>query len=191
MNRRKNRSVKKRVSVILTGILLALLLLSIAPAALDTVVAYMFKKSAEVTNVLEAANVTIEVEETFTNNVKENVHIRNSGNTPVYIRVAIVEYWMKDGVYVAKPEGVTPNKDIADGDWMKIGELYYYINRVEVNGETTDLIRKATTDLPEGYTYHMDIHAEAIQALPEKAVKEAWGLYVDKNGQLTQTPPTA
>ena len=39
---------------------------------------------------------------------------------------------------------------------------------------------------PDGYDLSVEIIASGIQSTPDGAVKEAWGMTVDANGQLTK-----
>ena len=189
MYRGKYSFKKKRSVFILPGILLAFFLPLLVITSFDAAMAYMYKQSDEVTNKLEMATVSVDVEETFDGTTKSNVYIRNTSNIPVYIRATIVEYWKKDGVYVPKPEGGVVIIDKLGDGWLKVGDVYFYPNQVAVNGETSNLIDKVTVTMPEGYTYHMDIYAEAIQAHPKDAVQDAWGVYVGTDGELTTTAP--
>ena len=112
---------------------------------------------------------------------------------PVYVRVALIVTWQKDGnVYGQQPvEGtgkdylITYNTD----DWFLGADGYYYCKNPVPSGGTTPALMKKDEqaikqigDAPdEGYTMHVEVAAETIQAVGStdsntKAVMDAWGM---------------
>lgn len=175
---------RKSAIAIFIGMLMIVLVWLFSLDSIDSVLAYMFKQSDQVTNVLEPAAVSVDVEENFDGQTKSNVCVRNNGDVPVYIRVTLVEYWKKDGDYVPKPDGASTHIVMGSDGWLKNGMVYYYTTPVAVGEKTTDLVKSATATIPEGYTYHLDVYAEAIQAKPVDAVTQAWKVTVDETGKI-------
>lgn len=173
-------------------ILLAVSLLLILSAAIGGTVAYLIDQTGSITNTFTPAKVTPEVKEDFGNNVKNNVQIKNDGNVPAYIRVKIVVTWKdKDGnVYGAAPKAGTDYNwtMLENSKWFLKDGFYYYSEPVAAEG-TTDVLFTDCKPLagraPDGYSLSVDIHAQAIQAEPTRAVTSAWDVQVDANGNLT------
>ena len=114
----------------------------------------------------------------------------------MYIRARYFVVWRHNNSIVTKPDNVritiTPPTDTqwvegADGYW-------YYPDAVAPDSSTSELIDKAeVTGLLEGdgYTVDLEILSQAIQAVPDEAVEEAWSndkVTVDaNNGSLSIT----
>ena len=184
----KRLAGKKRSWAILLGALLVVTSLVLLPKTIESVVAYMYKQTDSVTNILEPAKVLVDVEESFDGQTKSNVSVRNHSDIPVYIRVTVVQYWKKDGGYVPQPDDGQVYIEMGSDDWLQSGDMYYYKSPVQVGAETADLINQVTAKMPEGYTYHLDIHAEAIQSNPARAAQESWGITVDSEGEILSIP---
>lgn len=137
--------------------------------------AWLVSAPDPVTNTFEYAKVACSVHEEFDGNVKTDVKIYNDGNTSAYIRAKIVATWQDaDGnVY---PEAPVINPEINSNDWKQDGEYYYCNTKVAAKTSTPVLIYScANVPAPEeGYALHVEILADAIQAEPANAVKEAW-----------------
>lgn len=152
--------------------------------------AYLTEVSGPVTNRFAAAQVTCRVVETFTNQVKTNVKIQNTGNTHAYIRAAIVVTWKageNGDVYGSLPklgEDYLLTLNPA-GDWFAADDGYYYYARpVEPGGNTAVLIQSCQPvagKAPSGYGLNVEILSSAIQSDPKEAVNQAW------NGVQAQT----
>ena len=56
-------------------------------------VAFLIDKTNPVKNTFVPSKVTCEVKETFDGTTKTNVQIKNTGDIPAYIRVALVTYF--------------------------------------------------------------------------------------------------
>lgn len=184
MHRGKHQAKRKHRWLILAGIVLATVALILLPKIIEPVMAYMFRQTDTATNLLEPAIVMVDVEETFNGKTKSDVFVTNHSDIPVYIRATLVQYWKKDGGIVPKPAGAETPIEMGSSNWLQSGDVYYYISPVSAGGKTENLIDQATVKMPEGYTFHMDIYTEAIQAEPLRAVEEAWGVTLDENGQI-------
>lgn len=181
--RRSNRSLVLTISVIA-------LVVCIVGASL----AYLFTKSAGITNTFTPAEVTTDIVEKLEKDVKESVQIKNSGNIEAYIRAKVVVTWKAtDGsgnVYGQMPvKGThyTVNYNITD--WFEVGGIWYYRQPVAAGSTTsnllTDMKKAADVTVPDGYDLSVEIIAEAIQSQPRTTVTEAWKVNVDTNGNLT------
>lgn len=136
------------------------------------VIAYLMQ-NAEVNNAFSAGRVTCEVEETFINNIKSNVKVKNTGNTDEFIRAKIVVNWVSDNddhtVYGIKPvPGPGNDYQIIFGTfgWDYEDDGYYYYDQAVAAGETTgNLIETCALlgEAPEGYHLSVEIIADAIQ----------------------------
>ena len=173
------------------SIFIAILLL-IAGGGAGVTLAYLSSHSALV-NQFEVGTVTTQINEEFDGKEKKNVSVTNSGNIPVYVRVAIT-IWEKDvdgnllwSPY--NPENLGSNTGLSfdmtnDTNWVKgIDGYYYYILPVKAEGKTTDLI----TSCKANDNWIVDINVQSIQSNPIDAVKEAWTTvtHVDSDGKLT------
>lgn len=196
------KNIKKKT---LLTISVALLL----SVAVGVTLAYILTKTEPVENTFNPSKVACAVVENDkadentagiaeTDSNKTNVHIKNTGDTDAYIRVAVVVNWMsEDGkrVWVEKPvedtdytiqwnhEGWTPGED----------GYYYYNSAVSLGGLTGVLIEEAK--LKDGVTpptgtdgtvYHLSIEivASAIQAkgMGADSAQEAWVKAQQQNG---------
>lgn len=160
--------------------------------------------SAQVTNKFDLASLTGEISEDppdDVDNVKRDVYFTNTGEVDAYIRVAVSASWTLDenGTQLANVSAentyttVVPNPT----KWVKYGDYWYYTEPVEA-GEFTDILftsvkPKSSAELGEKYKglhFRYDVSAQLIQAEPEDAVKNAWGVTIDENGvhPVTQNP---
>ena len=147
--------------------------------------AYLVDKTPEVKNTFEPAHVSTAVDETFKNGVKSDVKIKNTGDIDAYIRATVVVNWASDtevGVVsgTAPKEGTDYTIDWTMVNWIKVGDYYYYTQKVAAKGETkqlfTDCKLKEGVTPPSGYHLQVTILADGIQAEPIDAVKQAWGV---------------
>ncbi len=178
---------KKKVSLLLVSLVL------IAAIAVGSTVAFIATSTNSITNTFNPANVTIDIDEKFENGVKTDVKVKNTGNTDAFIRAKIVVTW-KDAsgnVSATKPvEGTDYTMTLNETNWFRGSDGFYYCKTsVAPNGGSTPvLIEKCekTGTPPDGYDLSVEIIASGIQSTPASAVKEAWGMTVDANGQLTK-----
>lgn len=169
------KNMKKTV-VLLTAIAVLLC------ATVGGTVAYLVTSTRSITNTFTPSNVTISIEENMSGNVKNDVKIKNIGNTAAYIRAAVVVTWQDESgnVYGQVPvENVDYSISWSKDKWSEPNNgYYYYTSSVAPNDETGVLFTacKPKKAAPaEGYTLHVEIIAEAIQSTPASAVREAWG----------------
>lgn len=193
--------------------LLVCLLLTVAIAVSSTI-AYLFTSTDPVVNTFVPVTPGIEIPEYMHETIKENATIQNTGDVDSYLRAKIVATWQneKGEVYPAEPKLDEHYKMQIGANWVLNGKYYYYkkvaapgqpavikdANEEIKYGEGVDaadmLIIKAEviSQAPvEGYTLHIEILGQAIQAEPKAAVKEAWGINITSEGYVEAETGTA
>lgn len=159
---------KKLLTLVLCLVLLAVL-------GIGGTLALLSSSANPVINTFVAGSVSADVVETLngTKTTKTSIQVENTGESPVYVRVRIVDYWMEDGEILPKASqmNVTP----ASG-WKKMGQYYYYMTPLsadEGQNLTTNLL---AAPLEMGVGQVIDVLAETVQATPADAVLEVWGV---------------
>lgn len=158
----------------------ALALALVLTLSVGGTIAYLITDTGPVTNTFTPGNVACEVIEKFDGTTKSDVKIKNTGNTDAYIRAAIVVNWIDTNGHFA-PEVVNNDEyrlDLGNG-WIEQGGYYYWPSSVAASAETGKLIQSCSPNVTkEGYTLCVEVLADAIQATPINAVKDAWGVTV-------------
>ena len=182
------RNNKRKSRVLLSSLVIALMFV------VGVTTAYLMTNTNSITNTFQPAQVACAVEETFDGTTKENVKIKNTGNTEAYIRAAVIVTW-KDGengnVYGSAPvAGEDYEININSGDWFMASDgYYYYKSPVASGGETGVLISSCTAvqgKAPVGYGLNVEILCTAIQSTPTDFVTERWqAVTVNSVGELT------
>ena len=159
----------------------ALALALVLTLSVGGTIAYLITDTRPVTNTFTPGNIACAVVESGWkdgNTTKKDVTIQNTGNTDAYIRAAIVVNWIDTNGHFA-PEAVSNNEyslDLGNG-WIEQGGYYYWPSSVAASAETGKLIQSCSPNVTkEGYTLCVEVLADAIQATPIKAVKDAWGI---------------
>lgn len=176
MNNHKHRRVwlrhRKLVLIVAAGLLLV--------AAAGTTLAWLTAQSATLSNAFDSAAIGCETDETFSNGVKSNVSIRNTGTMDAYIRAALVPVW-KDGDSIAAKAASITDCTIKWGNacgtqWKRSADGFFYCTvPIPPDENTPILIDSCLVDTVSGYHFELQISAQAIQALPASAVTDAWG----------------
>lgn len=173
-----------------SGILLASLVLILA-LTIGTTVAFLIDSTNTVENTFLPVEVGTDIQETFVNNSKSSIKFQNTGDVPAYIRAKILMYWTlnENGTESIVPGPPPFNVTInikEDNGWVEYEGIYYYTKQVPANAYTAELLDEAVTliNIPEGYTFHMQVLGEAIQAEPASAVQDAWNVTI-ANGSVT------
>ena len=195
--KRVPKPVKRRQKAKRVGSGFVLLILA-AVLAIGGTLAYIIANTASVENKFTPGEVRCEVEETFKNNVKSDVKIKNTGNTAAYIRATYVVTWQKDdGTVNGKMPVVGTDYTIEfteNSGWKLIGDYWYYTSPVAAGGETGVLIASCKlaegAAVPTGYHLSVEIIASAIQSEPASVVAEKWHVAVD-NGKITGAAASA
>ena len=155
--------------------LLALVLILVC--TVGGTVAYLVTHTDPVVNTFTPGKVSCQVEEKFEgNNVKTEAVVKNTGNVPAYIRVAVVANT------IDKQGNITGMKTLEGwlntAKWTKSGNFYYYNDVVQPGDVTANLLNADGINL-EGI--QVTILASAIQSMPDDAVNEAWKMSYDSS----------
>ena len=146
-------------------------------------VAYLAASTSPVVNVFTPGSVGGGIEETLEGQVKKNVTVTNTGTADAYIRAKIVVTWQNSNgdVYPVMPTAGTDytiDYGTEKGWTQGTDGFWYYSGKVGAGASTGNLIDTCSPvdgKAPSGYTLHVEILAQAIQAEPDEAVKSAWG----------------
>ena len=192
-SRKPKRSVKP--------FLIAFCVCILACAAVSGSLAWLTSTPEQVVNSFTPGVVTIQVDETFDDEhtTKQNVSIKNTGNVPAYIRVALVPAWVDDeGNIAAKPASLELNDDCniawgKDGsgyeaDWFIGSDGFYYCKTVIEPGASTPILIKSCTVKggEHEYDFELQVIASAVQSLPTSTVETVWPVVVDTDGTLAK-----
>jgi len=168
-------------------IMMASIIIIAAVSVADTL-AWIFTETNAVTNTFTPANVACSVEETFENNVKSNVSIKNDGNIPAFIRAYYVVTWQNSAgeIWPFEPKTTDYELVLNETDWEEKGGYYYYKSPVAAEDDLLTVVDEDNTPVfiekckvqaaapAKGYTLHVEIIAQAIQAEPVSVVADAW-----------------
>lgn len=159
-------------------------------------VAFLADNSGPVVNEFTPVQVTPTVNESFEDNVKNNVKIGNTGNIDAYIRAMVIITWQDaDGNVLSTLPVAGTDYSItwSKTDWIDGGDGFYYYKYQVAPGSATDDLLTACKPLKaapaDGYTLHVEILAQSIQATPKSAVSDAWGTTIAN--QLADTTKPA
>lgn len=164
--------------------LLALVLILVC--TVGGTVAYLVTHTDSVVNTFTPGEVSCQVEEEFDddNTVKTKAVVKNTGNVPAYIRVAVVANTI-DG------EGNITGMATLEGwlntaKWTEVDGFYYYNDVVQPGDVTANLL---TSDGIPLTGIQVTILASAIQSMPDDAVNKAWNMsYNSITGKWTPVP---
>lgn len=178
-------SKRKRIIALLAGAILV--------AGMAGTLAWL-SATGVLVNQFGIGSVTPTVQEELSGNVKSNVKAENTGTAPAYIRAAVDIYW-QDGNGARLWEEPQADKDYEiawsdslrdasgakqDSTWLKAGDgFYYWTSSVAPNTETDVLIASVTElKATEGRNLVVDVSTQAVQSVPDDAVREAWNCTV-------------
>ena len=190
-SRKPKRSIKP--------FLIAFCVCILACAAISGSLAWLTSTPEQVVNSFTPGVVTIQVDEKFDSTTKSDVSIKNTGNVPAYIRVALVPAWVDDeGNIAAKPASLKLNDDCniawgKDGsgyeaDWFIGSDGFYYCKTVIEPGASTPILIKSCTVKGEEHEYDFELQviASAVQSLPTSTVEKVWPVVVSTDGTLAK-----
>ncbi len=177
----------------------AVIAVAAAVALASVAVAFMLRR-AEVKSNFTPAVVTCAVREKVngvevtgsaaSGSVKSDITAENTGSTTVFLRLRLSACWVDGTGKVTGTPSALPKITLRQ-NWLDAGDgLYYYALPVKP-GESTAVLcepmRMETSVSPTGAAVYQQVTvlAEAVQALPEKAAQEAWGVTVD-GGRITK-----
>ena len=168
----------KRSLVLVVSVLV--LLLAVAGGTL----AWLNAQTDGVVNTFTPAQVSCKVTEEFKGETKKNVNVENTGNIDAYIRVKLVTYRVNDAGQHIGGTAAIPTFTPGQG-WVPHDGYYYYTKPVEPNKKPeADLISSITLESytdADGGKQVIEVMAEAIQSVPDTAVKDAWGVTISEN----------
>ena len=173
-------------------------LLVIFTVSVGSTLAFLITQTDSVVNTFTPGEIKGDVIETFNGETKEDVKISIDSDSDVsaYVRALVVVSWQDaDGnVYGQKPvAGVDYTITMGtSSNWFEGANGYYYYSEplgADLDTTTDVLIKSCTQkqacENPK-YKLNVDVIAEAIQAEPVDAVKEAWGVTVNSNGTISK-----
>lgn len=179
----RRRRVKKPSALLLA-------LVALLGAVVGSTVAYLWTNSDAITNTFSPSHVTCKIEETFENDVKSNVSVKNTSDIEAYIRATYVVTWKdaRGNIAPQQPGERDYTITLNTNDWFKGNDGYYYHNAPVAAGANTEVLIVSCSPVegkaPEGYTLNVEILASAIQSVPSKVVEEAWKVvHVDANNR--------
>ena len=179
---------KKKMLVLLTALIVVLC------AAVGGTVAYLATSTGSVTNTFTPTSVSTDIVEEFEDNVKNNVKVKNTNEVDVYIRAAVVITW-QNGEGTVLGQAPVAGLDYAItwtmDQWIgPKNDGYYYYTKSVSKGNATGVLFTDCKPLKaapvDGYTLHVEIISEAIQAEPTSAVEGAWDVTVASNGTISK-----
>lgn len=180
-----------RMRKVLIGLICVLVILA---ALLGSVIAYMFRQTQVEENNFIPAQVSCRVNEKTTDNVdqKTEITVTNTGNIDAYIRVRFVSYWVRPGEggswEIAPKASKMPAITLAEGWIQGPQDTYYFTTPVAPGADTGNLLATPMVLAVEDNCYQVvEVFAEAIQSLPEKAVENSWHVTVS-DGRITAAP---
>lgn len=176
---RKLKLLQSKQSLAIKLVICLILLLMISVGG---TIAFVVTHTSEIRNTFTESVVKCEVDETFKDNVKSNVSIKNTGDTTAYIRAFVNVTWMNESGEVASVSPIESTDYIIDystSGWLKGSDGYYYYSLpVQPNNKTEVLINSCqlleTTSAPDGYYLSVEIVCSAIQSTPVSVVRDIW-----------------
>lgn len=188
-------SKRKRIIALLVGVILL--------AGTAGTLAWL-SVTGVLVNQFGIGSVTPSVQETLNGNVKSDVKAKNTGTAPAYIRAAVDIYW-QDGNGARLWEEPKANeryeiawsRELRDASgmnsastWIKANDGLYYWTSPVAPGEETGVLITSVKELKatEGRNLVVDVSTQAVQSVPDDAVREAWSCAV-QDGVLI--PPYA
>ena len=175
---RKLKLLQSKQSLAIKLVICLILLLMISVGG---TIAFVVTHTSEIRNTFTESVVKCEVDETFENNVKSNVSIKNTGDTTAYIRAFVNVTWMNESGQVASvsPKSTDYMIEYSTSGWLKGSDGYYYYSLpVQPNNKTAVLINSCrlleTASAPDGYYLSVEIVCSSIQSTPVSVVSDIW-----------------
>ena len=168
-------------------IVMLVALVMILTAAIGGTIAYIVTSTNDVENTFTPGKVSCEINEAFTGALKEDVTIRNTGNTEAYIRAAIIVTWKSTesgstNTYATAPQEGQYTMTLGS-DWIPGEDGYYYYKSPLAPGYSTrELFTTVTFDAVkmdndyQNCKAEIEVKADAVQVANNGAtVLEAAG----------------
>lgn len=183
-----------------------IILLIMTCLTITTAYAYMYMKTQLLDNQFVVAEANCLVNETVENNTKKSITVENTGNINSYLRLIIFTYWVDtkpEQNIVGRQDKSEPNNgnpilsfNYDQENWIQDGNIYYCKTPIQVGDSTPNLLAEGSTialqkveeevtsnGVTVTYEYNqvVEVIAEAIQADPEEAAEESWGVTITDN----------
>lgn len=181
----------KKLTKSLTFVVAILLIVG----GIGTTLAYLIDQSGPVTNIFTPSEITTEIYEE-NGETKDEVKIVNTGDTPAYIKAAVIVTWKDaDGnVYGKAPKfGEDYTWELSsDGSWFEAGGYYYHKTEVAANGGETSVLftecKPIDENTPEGYSLSVEIIASGVQTKVNDVVEQWSGdkVEIGDNNELKE-----
>ena len=168
-------------------------------AVVGTTIAYLVASTTPITNTFTPTSVPIDIPEKIENNVKKRVAVTNKGDISAYVRVAVIVTWKDSNGNISATvpkfgKDYTWNNDTTK-KWLKHTDGFYYYTEPLAAKKTTVplftecevLVTQAEDKPGPDYNLSVEIIASSIQAEPEDAIKDAWGVTIKNGGVATVT----
>ena len=173
--RRKSKVRMNRATVLLMAILMLIGVVA------GSTVAYLIAQTDDVANTFEYGKVSCEITETFKDNVKSNVQVKNTGNVNAYIRATVVVNWLDENNNIVASVPAEYSYDLKapqNDNWVEHDGYFYYKLPVAPKGSTEPSLLTCTVTRPENPIYRLSVEilATAVQSEPANAISEAWGV---------------
>lgn len=166
----------------------SIIIMAIAAVLAGTTLAFTvsyISKTSTLNNSFTVATLNPVINETFDNTTKEDVYISNSGNSPIYVRVAILYSFIRTSGSLLSDIPVE-NTDYtvslsSSTNWLHGSDGYYYYKNAIGANEQTDILVDEIRKLAnyDDKRLDVDILVQGIQAEPSNAVREAWNVNVN------------
>lgn len=162
--------------------LLALLLLS---ASITFVAFAAITRFSSIDNEFVVGAISPVIHEDFDTNTKEDVYVQNEGDSPIYVRVAIVYNFVdQNGVtlFEAPVSGSDYTTTLSNSsNWIASSDGYFYYKTILEPNMSTDVLIDRVQDLTSGNgkILNVNIIAQGIQAYPDDAVRESWNVNIN------------
>ena len=190
VRRTRRRAYRGRLAAMVLATVLILGL------AIGGTVAWLTASDESITNTFTPSHVTCEVSEAFNGatGVKSNVNVKNTGDIPAYIRVKLATYRTNAAGQHIGGTATLPTFTLG-ANWVEYNGYYYYTKPVAPGGEpetnlTNSMTLNSSYNDADGGKQAIDVMAEAIQSVPEAAVKAAWGAGFSINADGSLNVPT-
>ena len=175
--RETNNTGMKKSAVLLAALML------IFTVSVGATLAYVIDKDGPITNIFKPSHVACEVTEdafTSTSTEKDNVQIKNTGDTTAWIRAEVIFTWKNtEGQVLGEAVGtddytITWKKE----NWLDGNDGYYYYKYPVTPGASTKQLftdcKPVTANVPADYNLSVEIIAEAIQSKPASVFNDFW-----------------
>lgn len=182
------KKMKKRNLVLLISLMLVLTM------AAGGTLAFLTAQTDSVVNTFTPAKSSADIDEgTFDGSVKQYAKVTNTSedNVTVYIRAQVIVTWKKGNDVLGETPVAGTDYDItypSDTGWFKVGDYYYYKDKVAPAASTNNLLTNGKAYKEKGdYKLSIEILAQSIQAEPSDAVEEAWpDVTVNDDGTISK-----